>query len=100
MLTDKCLAILSQANRALQFTADRQNFRYVFVQKNRNRNKSTGAAKLLEFPVCDPHHRIVTTQQNLAIVNQEAVREAAQTHSGLIVAYDDWFFAEISAGHH
>ena len=45
------------------------------------------------------HHRIITSNMNVAVVHQEGICEFGESFARFIVVCGDGFFGEIAAGH-
>ena len=80
--------------------ANRENRWDVLVQFHWSGNIATRAAELPDASRHGFHHRIVTAQQNLAVVHKKSIRNARQTRDGFTIINRDGFLAQIGACHH
>ena len=76
MLAQECEVAARQADRILQFSADRKNLREFFVQSNRRRHVASRPPYLSQPASRMTNHRIVATKENFAVVHKKEIGDA------------------------
>ena len=89
-----------EAERRLQFATGCEDGRNLEGKRNRERCIAAGPADRVFGAVEDPHHRVVTRDADIAIVEHEGVGNPVESIESLCVVGDDGFLGQIARRHH
>ena len=100
VLAHESVAAGGEAEGRLQLTTGGEDGRNLERQRNRERCVAAGPADRILHAVEDAHHRVVTRDADLAVVEHEGVGKPIETIESICVVGDDGFFGQIAGGHH
>ena len=100
MLAQDRITPFGQAESVLQLPTEREHLFQFDSQIDGLRHEPAGAAQHTFLSLEGTNDRIIHSRGNVAVVQQEPVRDAAKLQHRLVVGNDDWLLAQVAAGHY
>ena len=100
VLAQERMLALGEADGVLKFASHGQHRREIVFEEDWNRDKPARTPQLSRDPARNPHHRIIAAEQDVAIVDEEAIGKSVQPMECFKIIDGNRFLAQVAAGHH